>query len=64
VALVRRSRKLSMSTAHRTRESVSFRNYWNGSTWPCAFALMAIVVDGIQARPAVDPLAQGDGNPS
>jgi hypothetical protein len=63
VALVRRSRKLSMSTAHRTRESMSFRQYWNGSTWPCAYALIGVVDAGKQ-RPAVDPLAQGDENPS
>jgi hypothetical protein len=50
-----------MSTAHRT-QTMPFRQYAaNGN--PCAFALMA-VVDGIKARPAVDPLAQGDGNPS
>lgn len=52
-----------MSTAHRTRESLSFQNYWHGN--PCAFALMAERLgDGIKARPAVDPLAQGDDNPS
>ena len=39
-----------MSTANRTRASMSFQQHWNGN--PCAFAL---IVDTVQVRPAVDP---------
>jgi len=56
VALVRRSRKFFMSTANRTRASMSFRQHWNGN--PCAYALIDAV--GVKQRPAVDPASSGD----
>jgi len=46
-----------MSTAYRTRESMSFRQHWNGN--PCAFALIGDV-DAVTRRPAVDPSSSGD----
>ena len=46
-----------MSTAYRTRESMSFRQHWNGN--PCAFALIGDV-DAVVQRPAVDPASSGE----
>jgi hypothetical protein len=43
-----------MSTANRTRASMSFRQHWNGN--PCAYAL----IDAVEVRPAVDPARDGD----
>lgn len=43
-----------MSTANRTRQSMSFQPRWNGN--PCRFAH----IDGVKRRPAVDPASSGD----
>lgn len=43
-----------MSTAQRTRPSMSFQQHWNGN--PCAYA----PIDGVKRRPAVDPASSGD----
>ena len=58
MALVRRSRKFFMSTANRTRASMSFRQHWNEIDRPCAYALIDAV--GVKQRPAVDPASSGD----
>jgi len=46
-----------MSTANRTRASMSFQQHWNGN--PCMYALIG---DGdvVKSRPAVDPASSGD----
>jgi hypothetical protein len=56
MALVKRSRNYFMSTANRTRASMSFQQYWKGNS--CPFAL---IVDAVMARPAVDPDRHGSG---
>lgn len=49
-----------MSTANRTRASMSFRQM-DGNGNPCAFAALPLIGDavGIKVRPAVDPLDPG-----
>ena len=58
VAVLRRSRKIFMSTLHRTTASMSFRKRVNGN--PCPYALIGDF-DVVQARPAVDPDRHGSG---
>ena len=45
-----------MSTANRTRESMSFQQHWNGN--PCMYALIDAV--GVKSRPAVVPASSGE----
>lgn len=49
-----------MSTANRTRASMSFRQHWNENDRPCAFALIDAV--GVKSRPAVEPDRHGSGD--
>ncbi len=45
-----------MSTANRTRQSMSFQQIHMGNGNPCAYAL----IGDVERRPAVDPASSGD----